>query len=182
MPAIKISDRNVEKILKNIIDNQLAKCSFGTVVDFFNRNLSFKPQQPERLRAYFDWKEKQGYTLVVEAADSSNPCDNPAKFEIDYFSKMPITTGGTFSCDHPADLECVYNSIQLFRPGLQPVADALGKAGFVIDSGGNHHQTYFGEVVFANQLSYTRIDLREVPDGKRWNLEVKAKIYPVFKS
>ncbi|MCX6708436.1 MAG: hypothetical protein NTW67_02180, partial [Candidatus Woesearchaeota archaeon] len=138
-------------------------------------------QRPERLRAYFDWKKKPGYTLVVEAADSSYPHDNAAKFEIDYFSKTPITAGGTFSCDHPADLECVYNSIQLFRPGLQPVADALGKAGFVIDSGSNHQQTYFGDVVFGDQPAYARVDLREVSDGKRWNLEVKVKVYPLFK-
>ncbi len=189
---------NIEYLLGLIAKAETPKKSFGDVSDFFRKQQSLvESNGDEKHRAFFRLNHNPDYSISVEAKDGGlNPRNGGVQnSEIHYFQKGVIRKD-VLMFDVPPGLkeatQCLENlflNAKTYQLGLDYVAGALQKTGFVYEPGsikGDHTATLTGDFMMAGQKAVVIVNLREVPMTqptqfcRNWELQVSLKARPVY--
>lgn len=193
---ISIFDRAFYLSLKTLQQGSYGDKPFVEVLSALKEESLLKILDEQRTSAYFDVKNSPGYAVSVEAASGSLDGLGPARFNLRYTSKHPVSNKSLCTS---SKLEDIFTEAHSRSLNIEEVSEALEEEGFFPDIWGKHHRTFYAPVAKIITLDLETkkemdinvpgtlvVDLRETPKYAHdrfcteYNLEIHAKLTPDF--
>ena len=186
---ISIVDSTFYLSLKTLQQGDYGKKPFVEVLSGLKDENLLNILQEERTFAYFNVKGAPGYGINIDSATGSLDGLGPARFNLRYTSRHPISSKSLWTS---SKLEDIFSEAQTRNLNMEEVSEALEEGGLFPDVWGKHHKTFYVPVEKIITLKDTElnvpgtlvVELRETPRYAHdrfcteYNLEISAKLTP----